>query len=304
MSKGNGVYLWFRSWPEEGKIATMQCLPLDLIRAYRFQTFHLAQPLKTQDEAVQFVNQRGFIYFWPISGIVLPSLWVAVAGDRPVADEHNDPGHVTWGWKDGLLGKRAWYYAKVLRRRGTMISLSVVPYFYALSENYGSPEEDYLTLYEQGRLTLEARAIYEALLEKGPLDTIALRQAARLSSQESTARFERALTDLQSDFKVLPVGVTDAGAWHYSFAYDIVTRHWPELPEQARFIGELDARQKLAETYFRSVAAAQGRDLGRLFGWLPGQVEQTLARLEQAGVIHRGVAIEGQKGEWAVLSEM
>ena len=55
----------------------------------------------------------------------MPSLWVAVAGDRPVPDEHDDPGHVTWGWKDGLLGKRRWYYGRVLRKRNTFISLDI-----------------------------------------------------------------------------------------------------------------------------------------------------------------------------------
>ena len=162
-------------------------LPVDALQAYRAQTFRTAPGLRLQsaDEAVAFVNQRGFVYFWPIKDVLLPSLWTATAGDRPVADAHDAPGHVTWGWKDSLLGTRRWYYAKVLRKRATMISLELAPYFYALSENYGSPEEDYLTIYEQGRLTLEAKLVYEALLDHGPLDTIALRKAARLSSRES-----------------------------------------------------------------------------------------------------------------------
>ena len=82
------------------------------------------------------VNERGFIYFWPIKDITMPNLWVAVAGDRKVADAHDDPGHATWGWKDSMLGKRQWYYAKVLRKKATMISLKTAPFFYALSENY------------------------------------------------------------------------------------------------------------------------------------------------------------------------
>ena len=132
------------------------------------RTFHLllAKPLSSQSQALRFVNERGFIYFWPIKGIDLPSLWMAVAGDRPVADAHDDPAHITWGWKDDALPKRIWYYAKILRRKATMISLDVVPYFYALSENYGSPEEDYLVEYEEGRLTLAAKNIYDALLKK------------------------------------------------------------------------------------------------------------------------------------------
>src|SRR5512147_2302622 len=138
----------------------MPALSIETIRSYRADTFHLkpGQKVHHKEEAVQFVKERGFVFFWPIKEIVLPSLWVAAAGDRPVADAHDDPGHVTWGWKDSLLGQRRWYYAKILRKRGTMISMDLAPYFYALSENYGSPEEDYLTLYEQGRLTLEAKA--------------------------------------------------------------------------------------------------------------------------------------------------
>jgi hypothetical protein len=159
----------------------------DTLKKYRAQTFS-TQPglrLHSKEEAIHFVNQRGFVYFWPIKNILLPSLWGAVAGERPVADAHDDPGHATWGWKDELLGQRAWYYAKVLRKKATMIAMEIAPYFYALSENYGSPEEDYLTLYEQGRLTQEAKNVYEAILDKGPLDTIALRKAAHLTSSES-----------------------------------------------------------------------------------------------------------------------
>ncbi|MCK7520523.1 MAG: hypothetical protein MZV64_23930 [Ignavibacteriales bacterium] len=57
-------------------------------------------------QASTFVNRRGFVFFWPISGIDLPSLWTAVAGDRPVADKHDDPGHITWGWKDGATRQK------------------------------------------------------------------------------------------------------------------------------------------------------------------------------------------------------
>ena len=216
----------------------MHTISPDSLQSYRARTFRLqpARRVTNKEEAIEFANERGFIYFWPITGILLPSLWTAVAGDRPVADEHDDPGHISWDWKDSLLGQRVWYYAKVLRKKATFISLEVVPYFYALSENYGSPEEDYLTIYEQGRLTLEAKLIYEALLDKGPMDTVSLRKAARLTSTESEGRFNRAMTDLQADFKILPTGVADAGAWHYAFFYDITARHFPEIIDQTRYI--------------------------------------------------------------------
>jgi len=276
------------------------------LQSYRARTFRLppARRVTNKEEAIEFANERGFIYFWPITGILLPSLWTAVAGDRPVADEHDDPGHISWDWKDSLLGQRVWYYAKVLRKKATFISLEVVPYFYALSENYGSPEEDYLTIYEQGRLTLEAKLIYEALLDKGPMDTVSLRKAARLTSTESEGRFNRAMTDLQADFKILPTGVADAGAWHYAFFYDITARHFPEIIDQTRYIGDQQARQKLAELYFRSLGAAQSRDVTNLFGWKPSETSRALDALVQKGLLHGGLSIPDRPGEYYAIPDL
>ena len=235
--------------------------------------------------------------------MTLPSLWAAVAGDRPVADAHDDPGHVTWGWKDGALGKRRWYYAKVLRKKATLISLEAAPYFYALSENYGSPEEDHIVMYEEGRLTLAAKQVYEALLD-GSLNTLDLRKAARLTSPQSETEFNRALETLQADFKILPVGVAEVGAWKYAFIYAITAHHYPDLPEKARLVGESEARQKLAGWYFQSVGAAQMRDVARLFGWGPEITQRVVKRLLDGGQLTGGLSLPGQPGEWLALQEL
>ena len=246
----------------------MQKLDLKKLQAHRARMFHLP-PLKrisSLRQALTFINARGFVYFWTIKGIDLPSLWTAVAGDRPVADKHDDPGHITWGWKDNALDKKIWYYAKILRGKATMISLDVAPYFYALSENYGEPEEDYLIAYHEGRLPQAAKQIYEALLDKGALNTLDLRKAAKLSNAKDS-EFNKALEYLQRDFKILPVGVAQAGSWNYSHIYQIVTRHYPDLSEQARKISESQARTKILELYFKMVGAAQIGDVKKLFGW-------------------------------------
>lgn len=281
-------------------------LSADILAAYRAQSFHLppAPRLQTSDEALAWINQRGYVFFWPIKGILFPSLWVTVAGDRPVADAHDDPAHVTWGWKDGALGLRRWYYAKVLRKKATMISLEIAPYFYALSENYGAPEEDHLAMYEEGRLTLAAKLVYEAILKEGALNTIDLRKAARLTSKQSDSEFNRALEVLQTDFKILPVGVAQAGAWNYAFIYDIVARHYPDLPEKARHIDEAVAREKLVELYFLSVGASQLRDVVKLFGWGPEITFRAVKRLMVQGQVAGGVSLQTQPGEWYTLSQL
>lgn len=284
----------------------MPTLSLAHLQAYRAATYSLqpGQRVTTQEEAIAFVNARGFVHFWPVKGITLPSLWVAVAGDRPVPNEHDDPGHVTWRWKDELLGARRWYYAKVLRKRATFIALDVVPYFYALSENYGEPEHDYLLQYEEGRLTWEAKTIYETLLAEGPLDAIRLRQLARLTDKAGESRFNRALEVLQLDFKVLPTGVAPVGAWKYAFIYDLVHRFYPDLPEQARRIRQAEARRHLAERYFQSVGASPAREVCSLFGWSREETDKTLAVLSHDGIITSGIDVEGQTGECFVLTTL
>ncbi len=282
----------------------MPVIHLKRLNKFRAETFHLtpAKPLASQSQALKFVNQRGFIFLWPIKDVDLPSLWTAVAGDRPVSDQHNDPGHITWGWKDQALPKRIWYYAKILRRKATLISLDTAPYFYALSENYGSPEEDHLIAYEDGRMTLSSKNIYDSLLKEGPLDSISLRKAARMTSAKES-EWNRALEDLQMDFKILPVGIADAGAWKYAFIYQLTSRHFPELPDVARHISESKARSKLLELYFASVGAATVRDVTRLFGWGSELSHRSLARLVEDLTLTPAEHPK-QKGEWLSLNKL
>jgi uncharacterized protein YcaQ len=183
-----------------------------------------------------------------------------------------------------------------------MISLEVVPYFYALSQNYGSPEEDHLIAYEEGRLTSAAKNIYDALLKDGALDSIALRKAARLASAKES-EWNRALEDLQMDFKILPVGIAEAGAWKYAFIYQITARYYPDLPEKARAITESQARIKLLELYFESVGAAQARDVNKLFGWGNELSARAVTKLVESKKLTPAEHPK-QKGEWLVLSPL
>jgi len=283
----------------------MPNLNLDKLKTHRARTFNLPphNALTSPAQAADFVNARGFIYFWPIKGIDFPSLWTAVAGNRPVPNEHDDPGHVTWGWKDNALDKRIWYYAKVLRRKATIISLETAPYFYALTENYGDFKEDYLIPYEDGRLPQGAKQVYEAILDNGPLNTIDLRKMARMSNAKDS-EFNKALEVLQADFKILPIGVAQAGAWNYAFIYEIAARYWPDLPEQARHIGEAEARTKLLELYFQSVGAAQMRDVNKLFRWGNPVTERAVKRLVEREQVVAGLMREGKKGEWLALTDL
>jgi hypothetical protein len=239
--------------------------------------------VRTIEEARAFVEEVGFCHLWPIKDIETPNLFHAIAGRvRPVPMAHDDADlSKCWGWKDQALGKQWWYYGKLLSRRATLISLDMLPTFYACSENFGDLD-DYMTEYLDGTLTAEAKRIYEALLEHGPLDTIRLRREAHMTAKSAKSRFERALVELQVTLKVMPIGIAEAGAWRYAFVHEIVQRHLPDLPQQARQIGRAQARRALVLRYLNNVVAADSRTIGRVFRvlkWTPAELERTIATL-------------------------
>ena len=259
--------------------------------------------IQTVDQARAFVDDVGFCFFWPIKGIEMPNLFHAIAGRiRSVPNAHDDPDlSKSWGWKDRSLGRRWWYYGKLLRRRATLISLDVLPFFYASSGNYGGLD-DYLEEYRSGTMTAEARRVYEALLTYGPLDTVRLRREAQMAADSAKSRFERALVELQVGLKVLPIGVAEAGAWRYAFIYEIVPRHYPDLPEAARQISVSQARRVLVARYLDNVIAAHCSMVGRVFhvlGWTAADLDRTLTVLLDEGVV-RMARVEGGQDRWLV----
>jgi hypothetical protein len=260
-------------------------LPREILR-WRDQLWCRRRDLRirTPAEARRFVRRVGFCLFWPTAGTEMPNLLQAIAGNaRPLSAGYDDPAiGKSWAWKDEALDKRWWYYGKLLRRRATLVDLELLPAFYALSENYGDPH-DYLIEYQEGRLSAEAKAVYEALLDKGPLDAVRLRQESRLSAVQAKSRFDRALVELQSDLKVLPVGVAEAGAWRYAFIYDLVDRWFPELPAQARAITTRQAHEAILMNHVRHLVAVDRRHAGSALGWRAADVERTLRHLLDDG---------------------
>jgi hypothetical protein len=259
----------------------MSHLDNDVLHDYRAQTYRLlpGAALTNKEEALAYVKERGFIFFWPIRGVDLPSLWTATAGDRPVAAEHDDPGHTTWGWKDELLDKRWWYYGKLLRRKATLVSLETLPDFYVLSKRVAELD-DYLLAYEEGQLTREARVLADVLLSNGAQHTIELRRLAHMSASSSKARFLRALTELQRGLWVLPIGIARAGSWRYAFIYELFDRWYPEVIERAKDIKTQEARSRLLRLYINSVGVLTLKDVRKLFGWQEKEIIRTFSHLE------------------------
>ena len=249
----------------------------------------------TKEQAIDFVNDVGFCFLFPIQGVEMPSLWDAIAG-RVMKTTNKHTGYEierTWGWKDDSLDKKQWYYGKLLRHKATLVSLKFLPNFYALSENYGDYEHDYLEEYRLGQLTAEAKQVYEALLKHGALDAVRLRRESRLSSEANKGRFDKALTDLQVGLKVLPVGIAPVGAWRYAFIYELLPRWLPDIPDRARKIGRAEARRKVLDQYLRNVIGISIPSAARVFGWPIKETQQTAEALAAAGRIEAEVKVAG-----------
>jgi hypothetical protein len=280
---------------------------LEEIQALRDERYHCTPVLRlhTEEDAVAFVDEIGFCFLFGDQSIEMPSLWGAVCGMRRSIPEHHDDADLgrTWDWKDTLPARGLIYYGKLLRRKPTLVSLALLPTFYALSPNYGEID-DYLERYAEGRLSYDAKLIYEVLLAEGPLATTRLRQLAGMPGGGANARrFDRALTELQGELRIVKSGISDANRWGYAYVYDLFLRRYPKVPERARRISTDEAMETLLLCYLRNVVAVPEGDVRRLFGWETFEWEPLLTRLAERGALHRQVEIAGLGADCLLSTE-
>lgn len=274
---------------------------LEAARAERYRQ-HPDLRVRSKDKALEFLNDVGLCLLFSAKDIELPSLWGALCGeDRPLPSHHDDHElGLAWRWKDELPVEGKVLYGKFLRRKPVFISLDLAPCFYALSPNYGDPAEDYMQDYLDGRLTVEAKQVYEVLLQEGALPTSRLRREAGLGGKANAGRFDRALAELQMDFRITKVAISDANRWGYCYVYDLLPRHFSKTVEAARAITGTQAREAIMLHYLRTVVASTTGEIRKLFGWRSRDVDLLLERLANESQLQRGVQIEGLEGEFLV----
>jgi hypothetical protein len=283
---------------------TTPVLTPESLRAARAERYHQQPHLRvhTEAEALDFLNGVGLCLLFSASDIELPSLWGALCGEvRPLPSHHDSRElGLAWRWKDTLPIEGKVLYGKFLRKKPVFISIDLAPHFYALSPNYGDPAEDYLQDYVDGRLTVEAKQVYKTLLEQGALPTSRLRREAGLGGKANASRFDRALAELQMDFRITKVAISDANRWGYCYVYDLLPRHFPSVVQAAQEISGQQAREKILLRYLRTVVAATPRQVCRLFGWERNDLLRLAQRLADDGLLHEGVRLEGQEKPYLV----
>ena len=89
--------------------------------------------------------------------------------------------------------------------------------------------------------------------------------------------------------------MAEAGAWNYAFVYEILQRHFPDLPEQARSIGRAEARLLLVQRYLDNAVAADRAMIAKVFHvlkWTKRELERTIETLIEEGAV-RETEIKG-----------
>jgi hypothetical protein len=221
----------------------------------------------TLAEAVKYIDATGYCMLFPVANVSLPSLYYAVTHRNPhekmVWDKYSV---MVWRWKDELPRRRRAYYAKYFRGRGTFISLKQLPNFLAMREAAVAPG-DHERFYADGRIGADARVIWQALDEHGPLATLELRNVCKMDSKSGNARFKRAILELQCQLIAVHFGAEQETAAWASGRYELTCRAFPGETAAAHQTPPGKARQALAAKFLEWHTEVLPAQLARLFGW-------------------------------------
>jgi hypothetical protein len=202
----------------------------------------IPQPIQGPDDAVAMIEKLGFCTWGPVPGLDFPNLAEAMGETALSVLNH------TWSWKDDLHFERRLYYGKIIAGQPSFLSPDFLPAFIAaLAGSDTGRERDYLQLFLDGRLSREAKTIYEYLDENPEQPTRDLRRGAHLNGKSMKTPTERALVELQRRFLVCKVDLTGRTRGTYSYIWDLAERFWPEAFEIATQLTTDTARDRIRE---------------------------------------------------------
>jgi hypothetical protein len=214
----------------------------------------------------------------PVSDVVLPSLWQAIAGTLEVDwAVRRDDGKLEftpemsrcWSWKDELPARGLACVGKHLGRWQALVAPRLVP---ALRAAAGESE-----------LTSLQQEIVDAVRAEGPSTPGELRRLVGAEKKQVDAAvivLQRALVLTNSHL------VEQEQGWG-AIAVELVERKWP-----ARTLPPADeARRELAATVLAACGELSAADLGGALGWRLKQARQTLEELGARVRHENGVAL-------------
>ena len=223
---------------------------------------------RTIDDAAAFVDGVGLALLFPAADLVLPSLWEAVAGGRPVRWALRDADGKflsftpefdrIWRWKDELPERRLACAGKHLGRAVVLVAPRLVGALYALSGRPGVAD-DFRALDDLSPLE---REVAEVVLETGPCSGPEIR---RLLGTGEKRAVEKAVEALQRRLVLTNAGADDQEAGWAAVSVDVFARRWRarlrRLPEPEK------ARRELARRVLEAAGEVSAADLAAALRW-------------------------------------
>jgi hypothetical protein len=241
---------------------------------------------RSERDALGFINEMGFCALIESVDADLPNL--RQASVEPYEDPWGEtPARIWWDTKQTLPARKACYYAKVMRGRGTFIAWECLPYFYALY----ATRNDYVDDYRAGILSRNEKRIMDLIAEHPDISSRDLRRKFGPIGKDTTKAMDRAILPLQESFRITVSGGSIEG-WslhNWSLVEDWVPH---ELLRRARAITPRDALRELLVRYVKISIAASVGDIAWIFRRKRKEVSALACDLVNDGRLHE-IEVEG-----------
>ena len=240
------------------------------------------RPIRTLDEAREFIDSVGFCLLYPQRPAVLAPTFVgAYAG----SDEHLPARQMAFADPSArdakhlmvrLLREKAAYEANVFPDNNFIVSASVFPYFYGLVGDRNprqAPKAGARSEYSP--LAIDA---FQILQKEGPISEYRLREL--LGGDISAAALDRALDELWAKLRITRVDYSqEKGVF-----WDVLFRWSPEAVKEGMHVSVAEALTALVSKYLDCVLAAQQEEVEHFFSNLIGRarVREAISALQAA----------------------
>lgn len=223
------------------------------------------RPLRTLEEAREFIEQVGFCSMYPVSGrpqpVVAPTFVGAYVGSEEklpsVRTAFADPrAQAATELMVRLLRERAAFEANVFGDENNfLVAASVFPYFYGLVGDRNPKHEP-----RKGeKLSQLAADTFAAVQGEGPVSKRHLLEI--LGKGISTPALDRALSELWSGLKITRVDYHEReGA-----SWDVLYRWAPEAVDEGVHLSVAEALSALISKYLDAMLAAEQKEVEEFF---------------------------------------
>ena len=240
------------------------------------------RPIRTLDDAREFIDSVGFCLLYPQRPAVLAPTFVgAYAG----SDEHLPARQMAFADPSArdakdlmvrLLREKAAYEANVFPENNFIVSASVFPYFYGLVGDRNprqTPKAGARSEYSP--LAIDA---FQIIQKDGPISEYQLRES--LGGDISAAALDRALDELWAKLRIARVDYTQ----EKGVSWDVLFRWSPEAVKEGMHVSVAESLTALVSKYLDCVVAASQEEVEDFFSHFIGRarVREAISALQAA----------------------